>query len=73
MIRILGIKIFKSDAKYQQLKQIENIVDSDNIINNGTISIKCDFKAELEPLRNELATILDCTISDIIIKHEECN
>jgi hypothetical protein len=71
MIRVLGIKVFKSNAKYQQLKRIEERVNSEHIINNGTIAIKCDIKAELEPLRNELATILECSVSDIVMKYEE--
>jgi len=70
-IIISHLVILKSNPTFKQLKELEQLVKSDDIKNNGKIIVKCDFQGIYKEVKKDVAKIFDIKTSLIYLTTTE--
>ena len=66
---VKNIVIMISEAKYQDLKRLENLVQSDKIKNNGRIVVSCNVEFDIDVLKQNISEIFNINKSLILLKY----
>ena len=51
--------IYKENATYWELKQLADLLKSDNIKNNGKIVVRCEVEADIKEIRSRIKAIFN--------------
>jgi len=70
-VTISHLVILKSNPTFKQLKELAQLVKSDDIKNNGKIIVKCDFQGFKDIVKSDVAKIFDITPSLIYLTTSE--
>ena len=63
--------IKKNNSNYRQLCEISNLLDTQDIKNNGKIIVTCKFECDLKEIRQKIRDIFNCSFYQIRCHYEE--
>ena len=68
---ITQITVHDVNPSYAEMLRLGNLFETQEIVNNGKLRIKCDIKMQPYKARFEVAKILNCSLTQIYFTHYE--
>ena len=59
------VTVIKSNASYKELKALAELLKSEDIKNNGKITVKCDLECSILEIRKQIKELLGVNYSDL--------